>query len=114
MKTITTRQAADRIRNSGGKIFTVDFIKRGDGSLRRMIARTGVSKGVTGTGRKFDPASHGLLSVAELAPASRDDKGRFNGHEFTSGAFRCVSIEGIERLAIGGNVFEVVREGAAN
>lgn len=110
MKTITTRQAADRIRTSGGKIFTVDFIKRGDGSLRKLTGRVGVSKGVTGAGRKFDPASHNLLSVAEFAPATRNERGQFSGHEFTSGAFRCVSIEGIQRLAIGGTIFEVVSE----
>lgn len=37
------------INNSKGRFFTVTF-KKADGSLRKMTARTGVNKGITGTG----------------------------------------------------------------
>ena len=120
-QTITTRQAANHIRFSKGKIFTVEFIKRGDRKknphapesalpLRKLTGRTGVSKGVNGTGRSYDAASHGLLTVAEFAPATRNDKGQFAGHEFTPGAFRNVGIEGIRSLKIGGKRFTVIAE----
>jgi hypothetical protein len=48
-----------------GKVFSAIFIKK-DGSERKMVARTGVSKGVTGAGRKFDPADQNLLSVYDM------------------------------------------------
>jgi hypothetical protein len=40
------------IQKTHGKIFWVHFYKK-DGSPRKMIARTGVKKGVKGTGRGF-------------------------------------------------------------
>ena len=52
----------DIINNTGGKFFTVTFVKK-DGTTRRMTARTGVKKGVKGTGLKFDPISKGLKTV---------------------------------------------------
>lgn len=53
------------IRGTRGKLFTVSFIKK-DGSLRRMNARLGVSKGVKGVGLKFDPSAHGLITAFDL------------------------------------------------
>jgi hypothetical protein len=49
-----------------GKIAGVTFIKRSDGSLRHMLCRTGVRKGVTGRGAAYDPASKGLLTVFDM------------------------------------------------
>ena len=109
-QTISTLRAASLIRNSNGKIFSVSFIKRGDGSMRDMIARTGVSKGVSGNGRKFDAASHGLLTVAEFRAAGRNAKGHFEAQEFTAGSFRNIGIEGIRRLRLGGQEYTVVPE----
>lgn len=52
---------------SGGKIFSVVFTKRTDGSERKMVARTGVHKGLKGTGeRQFDPEDKGLLQVYDV------------------------------------------------
>lgn len=49
----------------GDKFFSVEFIKK-DGSLRKMVARLGVTKGVTGEGMKYDPISKGLLPVYDV------------------------------------------------
>lgn len=38
------------IRGTKGKFFTVGFIKVSDGSYREMTVRTGVKKGIKGTG----------------------------------------------------------------
>lgn len=51
---------------AGGKIFSCKFVKRTDGSIRNMIARTGVSKGITGEGRAWDPTERGLLPVYDM------------------------------------------------
>jgi hypothetical protein len=73
----------------GNTIFSVEFVKK-DGTLRRMKARLGVSKGVTGEGLKFDPESRGLLPVYEI------DKGQF----------RMININTIKRLKFKGQILE--------
>ena len=50
------------INNTKGKFFTVTFVKK-DGTIRTMTARTGVRKGVTGTGLKFNPSERNLKVV---------------------------------------------------
>ena len=51
---------------SDGKIFAVDFYKRSDGSLRRMLARTGVHSGLSGVGPSYDAEKHNLLTVFDV------------------------------------------------
>ena len=48
-----------------GKIASAEFIKK-DGSLRKMVFRTQVTKGVTGEGMKYDPAKLGLRTVFDM------------------------------------------------
>ena len=52
---MTQQQAVELIHNTNGLIFHVRFVKRGNGEVREMTARTGVRKFVKGTGLKFDP-----------------------------------------------------------
>ena len=86
-------EIAKKIMNSKGKMFSIIF-KKADGSLREMIARTGVSKGVTGEGRTFSMEEKGLVGVYEML---RDDKNRF-----TEGQFRCFKIDRLLKANIGG------------
>jgi len=62
------------IRDNPGKIFSIQFEKR-DGSLRNMVARTGVWKGpggdsenprVTGEGMKYTPSDFDLATVFDM------------------------------------------------
>jgi len=78
----------DLIRESRGKIFSVDFYKK-DGSLRKMKARLGVTKGVKGVGLRYDPLARGLLPVWDL------DKG----------AFRMINLTTIRRLKVNGQEY---------
>jgi hypothetical protein len=48
-----------------GQIFSATFVKK-DGSLRKIQARRGVTKGVTGKGLSFDPLTKGLLPVYDM------------------------------------------------
>ena len=68
MKRISKHKAIKALYNSAGKIFYAEFIKK-DGSLRRMTARLGVRKGVTGKGMRYDPAAYGLLPVYDMDKA---------------------------------------------
>jgi hypothetical protein len=52
----------DLIESTKGKFFTVTFVKK-DGTIRTMTARTGVKKGVTGQGLKFNPSERNLKVV---------------------------------------------------
>lgn len=72
-----------------GKIFTVDFVKK-DGTPRTMNARCGVSKGVKGVGRKFDPAERGYLSV----------------YDMTKRGYRLVDIESIKEIRANGKIYK--------
>lgn len=49
-----------------GKIACVTFVKRTDGTERKMVCRTGVRKGLTGGGSNYDPESKGLLTVFDM------------------------------------------------
>lgn len=53
----------------GGKIFTVEFIKK-DGTLRKMNARLGVKKGVKGVGMAYEPSEKNLLPVFDMQKGS--------------------------------------------
>jgi hypothetical protein len=48
-----------------GRIFSVEFIKRTDGRVRRMVGRTRVTSAGTGPS-SYDPDAHGLLIVYDL------------------------------------------------
>ena len=48
-----------------GKLASCEFIAK-DGSLRKMVFRTKVTKGVTGEGMKYNPADYGLRTVFDM------------------------------------------------
>ena len=54
-----------KIRETGGKIFSVNVIKK-DGSIRRMVARLRVSKPTTGKGLSFSPIQKRLMTVFDM------------------------------------------------
>lgn len=71
MSTTTRRVARQHFLKSfieeakDGKVFTVEFIKK-NGELRKMNARLGVKKGITGNGMKYKPTDKGLLPVYDM------------------------------------------------
>lgn len=54
------------IRRSMGRIFSVSFFKRKSPTFRTMLARCGVTKGVSGKGLRFNPATKALISVFDM------------------------------------------------
>ena len=98
---------ASRIDGTGGAVFYVKFIKRGDNEIREMTCRTGVHKGVkkgpnwreearnmlSGTtgvrGSSYDPDDHGLIRVFDMGklgyrmiPAESVLELRYNGMRY--------------------------------
>ena len=66
-----------------GRIFTVYFTKK-DGTKRMMNARLGVTKGLKGTGLKYDPIKKNVLPVFDMQ----------------KGEYRSINFSTVERIAI--------------
>ena len=79
-----TREQFDKIAGDG-KIASADFIKK-DGSLRKMVFRTKVTKGVTGEGMKYNPSDYGVRPVFDMQKR----------------AFRMVNIETVSTITAKG------------
>jgi len=95
-------------QTSNGRIFTIDFVKRGDGSIRTMSARRGVSKGVKGVGQPYKPEDHNLLTVydmTKLDPKAPHNQGKTED-ELQKGAFRNINLDALVALRMGGKAFD--------
>lgn len=80
----TAEGLIDRMKN--GRIFSVQFVKK-DGTVRDMICRKGVRKGVKGTGAGWGEGSmKPLRTVFDMRKA----------------AFRTIPTDRIVRLKVGG------------
>jgi hypothetical protein len=53
------------IRQSQGRYFGVEFVKRTTGELRRMSARIGIDR-TNGSGMKYDPVKKNLMVVWDV------------------------------------------------
>lgn len=73
-----------------GQIFSVDFIKRTDGSLRRMVCRLGVKKHLKGGDASYNAKAHNLLTVFDME----------------KGGYRSIPVDAVQRLTVHGQTFE--------
>lgn len=85
-----------------GKIYSITFVKRTDGSVRVMNTIKGTQRGVKGVGLSFDPGKRALLPVYDLQAARRDP-------ERPDKAWRFVSLESITSVKMDGEVLEVAK-----
>ena len=83
-----SRERFDKIAGDG-KIASVDFIKK-DGSLRKMVFRTKVTKGVTGEGMKYNPSDYGLRTVYDMQKR----------------AFRHINLNTVQRITAKGQHYD--------
>jgi len=79
-----------------GVFFSVEFIKRTTGELRKMVCRGGVKKYVNGKGMAYDPASKGLVGIWDSTVAD------------PAKAYRMISAEGVKAVVAGGVRYEVI------
>jgi len=59
------RETLAEIQKAENTIFSVTFKKK-DGTIRTMVARLNVKKGVKGTGMAYNPIEKGLLPVFDM------------------------------------------------
>lgn len=62
---MTEQEVREAVKRNGNKIFSVLFQKK-DGTLRKMVCRTGVTKHLKGGELAYDPIEKGLLSVFDM------------------------------------------------
>jgi len=104
VKTIKRGDVVTFIRDeTTGKIFAVRFRKK-DGSIRDMVCRLGVKKGVKGVGRKGwvkgdTVANYGLLGVYDMNKIEKVGE---------KGAFRMVNVETLINIKVNGVEYVVV------
>jgi hypothetical protein len=82
----TAFDAAAVIEGTNGRFFTVEFVKRTNGEVRVMTARTGVTKHLKGVGPAYSFAEKKLIGV----------------YDVVSGGYRCIPIESIRRVVFDG------------
>jgi hypothetical protein len=63
---MTEEQVREAVRANGNRIFSVLFQKK-DGTLRKMVCRTGVTKHLKGGELPYDPIEKGMLPVFDMA-----------------------------------------------
>lgn len=93
-----------KAKTEDGQLFSVDFIKRGNGELRTMTARRGVKKGVKGVGMSYVPEEHNLLTVYDMQvmdPKAPHNQGK-SEEELQRGAFRSINLEALVALRMDG------------
>ena len=87
-------------------IFGVEFVKKGDGSLRTMSARMHVTKGVKGVlpegVRKAEDVRNNVLTVYDMNVVERTGS--------TKGAFRRINLEQLKSCSLGGTHYQFNRD----
>lgn len=92
---ITKADAAAKIRATKGRIFTVIFIKRTDGTQRAMNCRLNVKRYLRGGTLNYVPSQHNLIPVYDV---------KIGGPN----AYRMINIDGIIALKINKAYYEVI------
>lgn len=96
-KTIKRDEVHNFLRGLNGKFFTIEFIKRTDGSLRVMRATTNYQKHLVGGVMKYDANAKSLIPVLDLDLVAKGEK-----------AIRSIPTDAVLRIHALGSKYEVV------
>lgn len=88
---ISREKAREKLLSAENTMFSVVFIKRTTGEVRRMLCRTGVRKYLSGGELKFIPIRKGLLSV----------------YDMQSKGYRFINLETLISFKLGGKTYEI-------
>ena len=88
---INREKAREKLLSAENTMFSVVFIKRTTGEVRRMLCRTGVRKYLSGGELKFIPIRRGLLSV----------------YDMQSKGYRFINLETLISFKLGGTSYEI-------
>jgi hypothetical protein len=107
------RRVKKLIESVGNKIGSVHFIKRSDGSLRKMSYRIHVIKPTyekQPDGKKFAyrraiESDNHIMTVFDTNALRYSKKGKLNGR----GAYRSIPLDGVVRLKVQGVIYKFVK-----
>ena len=100
MLKVSNGVARSLLKATNGQFFSVTFIKRGDKSLRTIHGRTGVTKDLTGTGSRYNPASRDLITIWDSGQIANEQGERSKG-------YKNVPLNDIKELRVGGATLRV-------
>jgi len=67
MVAITNKEAVELLQNrKSGRFFTVTFVKRSNGEVRKMNCRKGVVKYLRGGELRYNPSNKNLITVYDI------------------------------------------------
>ena len=95
LQNISKQEAAQKIRETKGKILTVTFIKKSNGQKRVLNGRLGVIAYLVGGVLPYDPDEKGLIPIKDNNIPGR-------------AGYRMINIQGIVNLKTGGVEYNVV------
>ena len=81
----------DEIKSTNGKVYRATIVKRTTNEIRHLTGRLGVSRGVTGAGMKYDPATKNLMTV----------------YDFQKEGYRMINLETLTEVAFQGQVYKL-------
>ena len=100
MLRVSNGVARSILRATNGQLFSVTFIKRADGEERTIVGRTGVRKGVTGTGMRYNPAERDLITIWDNGKVPNAQGKKSQGH-------KTIPMNDIKAIHAGGATFTV-------
>lgn len=100
------------IMSAGNTIGSVHFVKRSDGTLRKMCYRLHARKpgyAAKPTGKRFKSRLEknikvNLLTVLDVNKVRRDKKGKICGR----GDWRSVPVDTVKRICVKGEIYKIV------
>lgn len=96
-KQIKRDEVHNFLRGLNGKFFTIEFVKRSDGSLRVMRATTNYQKHLAGGDAKYDFNAKQLIPVLDLDLVAKGER-----------AIRSIPTDAVLRIHALGAKYEVV------
>jgi hypothetical protein len=87
----TLQRAIKLLRATNGTVFRATFVKRTDGTVRNLVGRLDVQKGITGAGMAYDPFDKGLMTV----------------YDFQKKGFRMVNLEALTEVVVRGHTYAI-------
>ncbi len=98
------------IKSAGNKIASVHFIKRSDGSKRKMSFRLRVNTPTYANkpkGDKLTPLkdyNNNQMTVFDVNKVTYNSKGKMNGR----GAWRTIPLENVTRVVVNGEIHKIL------
>lgn len=117
MKVINVKSERARVRtikkimeSAGNSIGNVHFIKRSDGSKRRMSYRLHVRKpsyapAPKGSNKKKIDIKNNQITVFDVNKVRYNRQGKMNGR----GDYRTVPLDSVTRISVNGEIYKVIK-----